>query len=106
MKRFKKIKASGDSAEELNLIQDNIATALDSLVDLQTLDSVIIRGQKLLAAGTTTVNHKLRRKLSGWKIVRKSAQSDVWDTQDTNKSPELTLTLRCSANVTVDLEVF
>jgi hypothetical protein len=60
-----------------------------------------------LASGTNTVNHKLGAKLQGWFPVRyHGSWAQIYDTQDTNLTPALTLTLVASAAVTIDLMVF
>lgn len=56
--------------------------------------------------GTTTINHKLGRRLSGWKTVRVRASATIYDNQESNQSPNLTLILISNAAVVVDLEVF
>lgn len=75
-----------------------------------TLNNAATQGQVLksvaLSIGPNVVNHKLGRKLQGWCIVRKRASSDIYDTQDTNQTPELTLTLQASIAVVVDIYVY
>lgn len=62
--------------------------------------------QVSLKAGHNVINHLLGRTLQGWSIVRQRASSSVYDTQDTNQMPELTLYLTASADVVVDIQVF
>lgn len=59
-----------------------------------------------LASGANVVDHKLGRKLQGWVLTRQRAAASVFDTQDLNPTPALTLTLTSSAAVVVDLLVF
>lgn len=59
-----------------------------------------------LDAGSNTINHLLGKELTGWRIVRIRADSSIFDTQDSNPRPNLTLLLTASAPVVVDLEVF
>ncbi len=59
-----------------------------------------------LTTGANVINHLLGHKLQGWFIVRQRSAGTVYDTQDSNQMPELTLQLTSSANVTVDLAVF
>jgi hypothetical protein len=59
-----------------------------------------------LVTGANVVNHKLGAKLQGWYIVRwHGAWAQVYDTQDTNQMPQLTLQLNASAPVVVDIAV-
>jgi hypothetical protein len=59
-----------------------------------------------LAAGTNVINHKLGRKLQGWKPTRLRSSAIVYDQQDSNPTPQLTLILVSSADVIADIEVF
>jgi len=60
-----------------------------------------------LVAGANVVNHLLGRKLQGWNVVRmRSTFSEIYDTQDSNSQPGLTLLLNSSVPVVVDLYVF
>lgn len=56
--------------------------------------------------GSNTIQHKLDRKLQGWVFVRKGAAAEVYDTQDTNTTPDRTLVLVSDAAVTVNIYVF
>jgi hypothetical protein len=89
----------------LTLLQSNWASLLDPL-----LDQLITKGQILeniqLANGANTINHKLGRKLLGWFIVRQRALASIYDTQDTNPTPAVTLRLTSDASVKVDIFVF
>ena len=74
------------------------------------LSEAFLNGQLLtkvaLVTGSNTISHKLGRPLQGWVPVRIRASATFYDTQDTNTTPEITLQLHSSANVTVDLYVF
>lgn len=74
------------------------------------LASPIVNGLQLdnivLTIGDNVINHKLGRKLQGWIIVRKNAQAGIFDTQDVNQMPQLTLNLTSDADVTVSLWVY
>lgn len=70
------------------------------------LSSQIIPKVFLANSTSTVVNHLLGRELVGWRVVRQRAGSNISDRQDTNQTPELTLVLHSSADVTIDLEVF
>lgn len=60
-----------------------------------------------LTTGANVINHKLGRPLQGWYPVRfKGSYAQLYDTQATNQTPQLTLNLNASANVTCDLAVF
>lgn len=86
--------------------QDNVAAAISTLPETEIIQGRIVKNVELLAASTVKVSHKLGRVLIGWTIVRQRASSIVWDLQDANKNPNLTLDLKCSADCTVDIWVF
>lgn len=90
---------------EVNQLQSNIISALNPLLNNPLLFGSILTEQDL-AVGTNIIKHGLNRTLQGWFLVRKRATADVWDSQDTNPTPNSTLILNASAAVTVDLYVF
>jgi hypothetical protein len=91
--------------KELSLLQTRWKSLLDPFLASSSAQSSILP-QISLINGTTIVNHKLGRKLTGWSIIRQRASASIYDTQDSNQTPNLTLTLVSSAAVVVDLEVF
>lgn len=112
-KKFNKQVLSKANLEEpqdvlrvINTLQNNIENSFNPIVSNIQNDSTILQNIQLLAGQNNIVNHTLNRNLMGYNIIRLRANSIVWDTQDSNPSPNLTLWLSCSANVIVDLEVF
>lgn len=92
---------------QLNLMQDRWSSILQPILSRPQNKSTILKNVILLAASNpNVVNHLLQANLQGWKIIRQRASAIVWDQQDTNATPQLTLHLRTSADVTIDLEVF
>lgn len=89
----------------LTLIQSNWASLLNPLLDLPINQGRLLENVQL-DNGSNTVNHKLGRKLTGWFIVRQRAAASVYDTQDTNPTPAVTLKLTSNASVKVDIFVF
>ena len=87
------------------IAQDRWAAQLDPVLALPQSQSIILKNVALIN-GTTVVNHKLGRNLQGWKIIRLRASATIYDNQDSNQTPNLTLILVSNAAVTVDLEVF
>lgn len=88
------------------MFQSQWASNINPVINNPTNQGILLKNVSLTAAGPNMVNHLLGRKLIGWKIVRQRAAASVYDTQDANPSPELTLSLVTSANVSVDLEVY
>lgn len=91
--------------KELSLLQTKWKSILDPLLATSSVQSSILPNV-ILSNGTTVINHKLGRKLVGWKIVRQRAAASIYDTQDSNQTPQLTLVLVSNAVVVVDIEVF
>jgi len=59
-----------------------------------------------LVSGANVVNHLLGQALQGWIVTRKSAATDIYDTQNTNQTPALTLNLNSSNPAVVSIMVF
>jgi hypothetical protein len=91
--------------KEFVLLQNKWKSILDAFLATPSLDTSILENVKL-SVGTNVINHLLGRKLQGWRIVRQRAASEIYDQQDSNQTPQLTLVLVSSAAVTVNLEVF
>lgn len=102
-KVFRKLNSA---IRDLNLIQNNIDSAIGDLASNQFISGIIIKEVELIAGQDNIINHKLGKKPIGWLLVRKRGLGDVYDLQDTNSTPNLTLILRTSVNVTVDIRVF
>lgn len=78
---------------------------MDPVLANPSLNSSILANVSLVN-GSTTINHGLGRPLQGWRIVRINGSASVYDTQNNNPQPALTLLLTSSAAVEVSLEVF
>lgn len=71
------------------------------------LSSTLILKNVSLVPGLNSVNHLLGQNLQGWFIVRMRGNfSQIYDTQDQNQIPNLTLQLNSSVAVIIDLAVF
>lgn len=88
-----------------DIAQDRWAVQIDPIVNAPQNSSLILKNIAL-TTGSNVINHKLGKKLQGWVIVRQRALASIYDTQDSNQTPDLTLQLTSNANVTVDIEVF
>lgn len=89
----------------LPLMQTQWAQQLDPIISNPTVNNLILQNVSLIA-GTNVIDHKLGRKLQGWATSRVRANATIYDQQDTNQTPQLTLVLVASAPVVVDLVVF
>jgi hypothetical protein len=95
-----------DILRVINGLQSNIDDAITPMAFKSQNDSTILANVTLTQGINNIVNHTLGRQLAGWQIVRKRAQADIWDSQDSNTNPALTLLLNTSADVVVDILVF
>lgn len=89
----------------LSMMQTKWASILNPLLSNPCNQSSILPSVSL-KSGANIVNHKLGQKLQGWNIVRQRANATIFDTQDSNQTPEITLQLTASGAVVVDIEVF
>src|SRR5271165_3872674 len=90
---------------DLNQVQFQLVRTLNPVFNTPTLGGTLLTSQ-VLAVGTNTINHGLNRNLNGWQLVRQRANAQIWDSQDSNKSPASTLILNSTAAVTIDIYVF
>lgn len=100
MASFPKVQLDGP----VSRMQDNIAGAFQRATI--PLEGMVVLKSVPLSTGSNTVNHTLGRTLQGWFPVRLRASATLYDTQDSNTTPDRTLMLVASAPVTVDLAVF
>lgn len=89
---------------DLNLIQTKWKSLIDPVLASPLLDGRLVSAK--LVIGTNKVNHLLNRKPIGWIIVGINGVANIYDTQASNQTPELTLNLTSDASVSVNLWVF
>jgi hypothetical protein len=93
------------SLPDLNMLQTKWSSVINPVLSLPLSSSLILQGV-VLTTGANVVNHKLGRKLQGWIICRQRSAASIYDTQDDNQMPDLTLQLTSSASTMVDILVF
>ena len=89
----------------LTQLQSTWGAALNPVLNNPIVNGVLLKNQ-VLTTGSNTISHKLGRPLQGWIPVRVRASVTLYDTQDSNANPGLTLLITSSGNATVDLYVF
>lgn len=92
-------------SQPMHLMQTAWASKLNPVLANPATSGLLLKNVKL-SSGANTINHLLGRPLQGWCIVRQRAAAAIYDSQDANLQPTLTLALQASAPVTVDLYVF
>ncbi len=94
-----------DTNKNFQLMQSDWASKINPVLVNPIVNGIILKSVSLII-GSNTINHKLGRKLQGWLLVRQRAAASIFDLQDANAMPDLTLVLSSSAAVVVDLYVF
>ncbi len=85
--------------------QTQWSSVIDPVLSNPVTNGVLLKNVSL-AIGANVINHTLGRKLQGWVPVRLRSSATIFDTQDANTMPELTLQLTASAAAVVDLYCF
>lgn len=86
-------------------MENTWASMIEPFLNNVANNSVLLENISLVA-GSNVINHRLGRKLKGWKPTRIRSSATLYDTQDSNQTPQLTLVLVSSAPCVIDLEVF
>lgn len=94
-----------DAEQTFGLMQTSWSQQLDPVIANALINGLALK-QVSLSSGPNIINHKLGRNLQGWFITRLRANASLFDTQDANLTPAVTLQLTASAPVVVDLWVF
>lgn len=93
-------------SKDMSLLQTNWASALNPVIDNPITKGIQLKNVTLVT-GANVINHLLGRKLQGWIVVRShGSAATIYDTQDNNQIPNLTLQLNSSAGVLVDIYVY
>jgi hypothetical protein len=101
-KYFRKV-TSGD--RNISQLQSNVEQAVSDVIKAPILNGRLLEDVELTSA-PTRIEHKLGRKPSGYIIVKRNADAQVYDSLASEESPALFLPLISSANVTVSIWIF
>ncbi len=93
------------SDRNVNQLQKNVQFALDPILTNALVYGRLIENVNLVS-GSNTIDHGLGRVLQGWIIVRKRSDAAIYDNQDNNSQPGVSLILVSDAAVSVNLYVF
>lgn len=100
------MKTLGVSNYELSRIQEFTKQSFDELpTKFPLLNGAFVEDVEITSSDTP-INHKLSRNITGWAVVRKDAQGDVWESATVNPRPRDQVILKSSATVTVTLYFF
>ena len=87
----------------LALFQQSINDQFSEVAKIPFTNGTMINGVALTTGQANVVNHKLNRKAVGYFVISNLANSVIWNDAF---SGDTSITLRCSANTTIDLWVF
>jgi len=99
VKDFKKIIIEDRITRQL---QENVQQAITPIINSEIIDGLIIKDIEVLTGTKKVISHKLGRTPNGFAIVKRNANSTVWNGTIDKK----TIELNSSANVTISLWVF
>lgn len=105
-RNIKRLKKLDTNSSELNKFQDNVENSLQGLLNAPILNGTLIKDIPLVNGRVNEITHELGREPQGWYVVRKRADSRIWDTQEYNPNPSRYLSLACSHDVTIDIWIF
>ena len=92
--------------QTLDQLQTKWPAILNPIIKNPSNNASILQNVSLIG-GTNVINHKLGAKLQGWSVIRmRGVAASIYDLQDANQTPQLTLVLVSSTPVIVDLSVF
>lgn len=94
----------GDS--ELGRLESNIENSFNPILSKEILEGSFLQNIALTTGVTNKVSHGLQRPVNGYIVVKKSADSVVYDSELTNTNKGVFLELLCSADTIVSLWVF
>ena len=92
------------AVKDIQRLQDALSKVFNAIQKKEILDGRLINSVALTTSGPAEIEHGLRKPIRGWIIVEKNANAIVYSSVST--TPNATLILNTTANVTVDLWVF
>lgn len=105
MARIRSFKKTSFEDQETSKLQTNLEIFFKQLETIALLDGVLLRDVELTSGSATKVQHKLARKPIGWMLAGQDANANIWE-DTSNTTPNSTIDLNCSANVTVNIWIF
>ena len=94
----------GTSIKELQRIQTSLARIFNAIQAKEILDGRLISNVSLVSSSTNSIDHGLGKPIRGWIIVGKNANATVYSS--VSSTPNATLILNTTADVTISLWVF
>lgn len=87
-------------------MMEKLGITLDGILNKEILDGVLLKDVLVATGAVRHIQHGLARPVTGYIVVKRNANSVIWDSEASNNRKELFLDLNSSATVTVTLWVF
>ena len=81
---IKNCKKLNSRTADLNQVQNNVEEVLTPVINSAIIDGVLLKDLCLIALKPNLIKHKLGRTPLGYVVIRKRADSRIWDVQDHN----------------------
>lgn len=100
---FRRVQVKSDDVKHL---QDGIAQIFNQILKKQIIDGIFIQDITITGGTPLEISHGLDNTPRGWIIVKKNAESDVWQTVSDTPSATMVLNATAATTVTISLWVF
>ncbi len=100
---FRKTQLKPDSVD-LKHVQDAVAQVFNQILQKQIIDGLYLENITITTGTAYSLSHGLGYDPRGWIVAKKNAEADVWQT--VSNTPQATMILNSSADVTISLWVF
>lgn len=85
---------------------ERIFTTFVGILSKQIIDGQLLKDVSIPTGSVVKVPHTLSRKVTGYIVIKKNANAQIWDSEASNTLPTKFLNLNSSANVVISLWVF
>ena len=99
-------KAPDALRQDLTRAQDRLALAIDDLAASPLASPKVIEDVTFTGAVSVNVYHKLPWRITGWLVIDKSTNADVWNTTAATNDRRDYITLTSSAATVISILVF
>lgn len=100
---FQKLRTGIDVVDQ---VIEKLFTSLSTIFNKQIIDGKFLEDVLITTGATRSIAHGLQRPVVGYIVVKRSANSQIWDSESTNTKKDIFLNLNSSATVTISLWVF
>lgn len=91
----------------LDVVQSGAANAVNAINQSEITDSTTATGISFSTPNAdVVVNHGRGRQLTGWLVIDRNANANIWKSASNNPAPESTIILQADAAVTASFLFF